>query len=229
MTVNTTLDAAGERAVLAWSGGKDCALALWKLRATGTEVCALMTTVTESAGRVSMHRVRRELVELQAAAVGLRLVEVRVPPWPSNEVYETRMAEALIRSGLRGVSALAFGDLFLEEIRAYRETQLAGTGWRALFPVWGMSTPRLAAEFIEAGFEATVVCVDPGQLDPSFVGRRFDEALLADLPAGVDPCGENGEFHTFVHGGPIFSDRIRVRGGEVSERDGFVYLDLVSA
>lgn len=215
--------------VLAWSGGKDCALALWTLRAMGTEVCALMTTVTESAGRVSMHRVRRELVELQAAAVGIRLVEVAVPPWPSNEVYEARTAEALIRAGLGGVRAIAFGDLFLEEIRAYREKQLAGTGRSALFPVWGLSTSDLAREFIDAGFEATLVCVDPAKLDRSFVGRRFDCALLADLPAGVDRCGENGEFHTFVHDGPIFSDAIRVSPGEIGERDGFVYCDLVPA
>lgn len=217
----------GGPVVLAWSGGKDCALALSRLRAGGAEVCALMTTVTESAGRVSMHRVRRELVELQAIALGVRLVEVVVPPWPSNEVYEARTALALARAGLGGVRSIAFGDLFLEEIRAYREKQLIGTGRSALFPVWGLNTSDLAREFIDAAFEATLVCVDPAQLDRSFVGRRFDRALLSDLPEGVDWCGENGEFHTFVHAGPIFGDAIRVSLGEIGERDGFVYCDLI--
>ena len=213
--------------VLAWSGGKDCALALWRLRAEGAEVCALLTTVTESAGRVSMHRVRRELVELQAIALGIPLVEVAVPPWPSNEVYEARTNQALTRAGLGDVRSIAFGDLFLEEIRAYREKQLSGSGRSALFPVWGLNTPALAREFIDAAFEATLVCVDPAQLDRSFVGRPFDRRLLSDLPQGVDWCGENGEFHTFVHGGPIFNASIRVSPGEIGEQDGFVYRDLI--
>lgn len=229
MTGDARLGASGRPLVLAWSGTKDCASALWKLRAVGRNVGALMTTVTESADRVSMHRVRRALIERQAAALGMRLVEVAVPPWPSNEVYEARTAEALSNAGLESVETVAFGDLFLEEIRAYRERHMARMGRSAIFPVWGMATAGLARDFIDAGFEATLVCVDPAQLDRGFVGRRFDRAFLAELPEGVDPCGENGEFHTFVHGGPIFSDAIQVRLGEIDERDGFVYRDLIPA
>jgi len=213
---------------LSWSGGKDSALALRALRdEQGVEPVALLTTVTEDFGRVSMHGVRRELVLEQARAAGVPLVEVGIPAACPNEVYEARMRSALEAPPLDDVPVVAFADLFLEDIRAYREERLALVGKRALFPVWGRETNLLAREFIEAGFEAVLVSVDPSQLDPSFVGRSFDLELLADLPDGVDPCGENGEFHTFVHGGPIFSEPIPIELGETVMRDGFAFCDLV--
>ncbi|HEY2053372.1 MAG TPA: ATP-binding protein [Solirubrobacterales bacterium] len=214
--------------VLSWSGGKDSALALWALREEqGVEPTALLTTFTEDYGRVSMHAVRRELLEAQAAAVGVPLVEVGIPAVCSNEVYEERMAAALAAPPLAGVEEVAFADLFLADIRAYREECLAAIGRRASFPVWGRETAALAARFIDAGFEATLVCVDPRQIDASFCGRAFDAELLRDLPAGADPCGENGEFHTFVTAGPIFSAPVATRHGETVERDGFVFHDLL--
>ncbi len=212
---------------LAWSGGKDSALALWTLRREGTEPVALLTTFTEDYDRVSMHGVRRELVRMQAEAAGLPLVEVDIPAACPNEVYEARMAAALEAAPLDGVGAIAFADLFLEDIRAYREARLAGAERRALFPIWGRKTDDLAREFVDAGFEAMLVCVDPAQLDPSFAGRSFDRALLADLPDGADPCGENGEFHTFVHAGPTFERPIPVELGDAVTRDGFAFRDLL--
>jgi uncharacterized protein (TIGR00290 family) len=214
---------------LAWSGGKDSALALWTLRREGKEPVALLTTFTEDYDRVSMHGVRRELIRSQAAAASLPLVEVDIPAACSNAVYEERMAAALDVPPLDDVEAIAFADLFLEDIRAYRETRLTGAGRQALFPVWGRPTDALAREFVEAGFEAVLACVDPAQLDPSFAGRSYDERLLADLPAGVDPCGENGEFHTFVHAGPTFEQPIAVELGEVVTRGGFAFQDLLPA
>ena len=214
--------------VLSWSGGKDSALALWAMREEqGVEPTALLTTFTEDYGRVSMHAVRRELLEAQATAVGVPLVEVGIPAVCSNEVYEERMAAALAAPPFAEVEEFAFADLFLADIRAYREERLAAIGRRATFPVWGRDTAALAARFVDLGFEATLVCVDPRRLDPAFAGRRFDRALLADLPAGVDPCGENGEFHTFVTAGPIFSAPVTVEHGETVERDGFVFHDLL--
>ena len=212
---------------LAWSGGKDSALALWELRRQGTEPVALLTTFTEDYDRVSMHGVRRELVRSQAEAAGLPLVEVDIPAACPNKMYEDRMARALEAPPLDGVEAIAFADLFLEEIRAYREERLARAERQALFPIWGRNTGALARDFIEAGFEAVLVCVDPAQLDPSFVGRPFGELLLADLPPGVDPCGENGEFHSFVHAGPIFDRPIAIEPGEAVVRDGFAFQDLI--
>src|SRR5262249_48974868 len=181
------------------------ALALHALRSEGEEPVALLTTVTEDYGRVSMHGVRRELVRAQAEAAGVQLVEVGIPATCSNAVYEERMEEALSAPPLAGVGTMAFADLFLADIRAYREEKLAGAEWRAVLPGWVRDTSGLARQLIDAGFEAVLVCVDPAKLDPSFVGRAFDSALLADLPDGVDPCGENGEFHTFVHAGPVFA------------------------
>jgi uncharacterized protein (TIGR00290 family) len=213
---------------IAWSGGKDSALALWTLRRGLLEPEALITTVTESYERISMHGVRRELLARQAEALGVPLVEVLIPPSCVNEIYEARMAEAFARAPLSGVEAVAFGDLFLEDVRAYREGRLAAAGKRGLFPLWGHDTAALARDFIGAGFEATLVCVDPRVLDPTFCGRRYDERLLADLPPGVDPCGENGEFHTFVSAGPIFAEPITWARGEIVERDGFVFCDLTS-
>jgi len=213
---------------LSWSGGKDSALALWALREElGAEPVALLTTLTEDYDRISMHGVRRELLRAQARATGIELVEIDIPAACVNEVYEQRMAEAFERPPLRGAGTVAFADLFLADIRAYREERLAAAGRTALFPLWDRDTSALAREFIDAGFEAILVCVDPSQLDPAFVGRPFDEALLADLPAGVDPCGENGEFHTFVHAGPIFGTRIEVEPGEIAMRDGFAFQDLL--
>ncbi len=213
---------------LSWSGGKDSAFTLRELRGEhGVEPRALVTTVTEGYERVSMHGVRRGLLERQAAAAGVPLVQVPIPPHCENDVYEARMAHALASAELRGVGAVAFGDLFLEDIRAYRERQLAAAGKRAAFPLWGRDTTELAQAIIGAGFEAVVVCVDPEQLDPSFAGRRYDRRLLADLPEDVDPCGEKGEFHTFVFDGPVFRRRVHCRVGEVTVRGGFVFCDLL--
>ena len=213
---------------LSWSGGKDSALALWTLRRRRLEPRTLITTVTEGYDRISMHGVRRELLERQAEALGLPLVEVVIPPACVNEVYEVRMAEAFAAEPLSGAEAVAFGDLFLEDVRAYREERLEAGGKRGLFPLWGRNTAELSREFLDAGFEATLVCVDPRSLDGSFAGRSYDERLLAELPEGVDPCGENGEFHTFVHAGPIFAAPIAHVKGGVVERDGFVFCDLVT-
>jgi len=213
---------------LSWSGGKDSALALWTLRKElGQEPAALLTTFTEDYERVSMHAVRKELLRAQAQATGIDLVEIGIPAACVNEVYEERMAQAFARPPLDQTTTIAFADLFLEDVRAYREERLTSAGRQALFPLWGRDTTTLAHEFIAAGFKATLVCVDPRQLDPSFVGRPFDEALLADLPATVDPCGENGEFHTFVHAGPIFDAPIEVELGETVMRDGLAFQDLL--
>jgi uncharacterized protein (TIGR00290 family) len=213
---------------LSWSGGKDSALALWTLREElGTEPVALLTTLTEDYDRISMHCVRGELLRAQAQATEIELVEIGVPATCVNEVYEKRMEEAFANPPLDRVPTVAFADLFLADIRSYREERLASAGRTALFPLWERDTAALAREFIAAGFEATLVCVDPSQLDPSFVGRAFDESLLADLPPGVDPCGENGEFHTFVHAGPIFEAPIEVEPGEIVMREGFAFQDLM--
>ncbi|MFN8215833.1 MAG: diphthine--ammonia ligase [Solirubrobacterales bacterium] len=212
---------------LSWSGGKDSALALWELRRAGIEPVALLTTVTEDHDRVSMHAVRGELLRAQARAVGVPLVEVGIPAACPNELYEERMRAALEAPPLDAVEEIAFADLFLADIRAYREERLGRIGRRASFPLWRRDTTALADEFIAAGFEATLVSVDPSQLDAAFVGRRFDRTMLAELPAAVDPCGENGEFHTFVHAGPIFSAPVGVALGETVSRDGFAFQDLL--
>ena len=215
---------------LAWSGGKESALALRALREEhGIEPRALMTTFTEGYERVSMHAVRRELLRRQAQAAGVGLVEVGIPPGCTDEEYRVRMAAAFDRDPLREVEAVAFGDLYLEDVRAYREARLAEAGRRALFPLWGRDTAALAREFVASGFRATLVCVDPRRLDAAFAGRAYDAALLADLPDGVDPCGENGEFHTFVHAGPVLSAPVACATGAVVERDGFVFCDVVAA
>jgi len=216
------------RSALSWSGGKDSALTLWTLRRQDVEPEALITTVTDSYDRISMHGVRRELLARQADAAGIPLIEVRIPPACVNEVYEARMAQAFASPPLSDVEEVAFGDLFLEDVRAYREERLAATGRRGLFPLWGHDTGVLAREFIAAGFQARIVSLDPRTLDASFAGRAYDEQLLADLPASVDPCGENGEFHTFVHAGPIFSQPVACETGEVVEREGFIFCDLLS-
>jgi len=214
---------------LAWSGGKDSALALRALRREGVDVRALLTTVTEEYERVSMHGVRRELLASQADALGIPLVEVPIPPECPNEVYGERMAAALASPPLDRLDAVAFGDLFLEDVRAYREERLGTVGKRAVFPLWRRGTAALARDFVADGFRARVVCLDPRRLDRSFAGRAYDAAFLADLPPDVDPCGENGEFHTFVHAGPLFTRLVACATGEVVERDGFVFCDLLPA
>lgn len=218
------------KVLLSWSSGKDSAWALHVLRQRGeVEVVGLVTTLNEAFGRVAMHGVRAELVRAQADATGLPLWPVPLP-WPcSNDEYETRMRAVIEKARSASVTAFAFGDLFLADIRAYRERQLAGTGIEPLFPIWGTSadTPALARDMIAAGFRATLTCVDPLHLSPAFAGREFDAELLAALPPGVDPCGENGEFHTFCHAGPVFDRAIPVRVGEVVERDGFCFADLL--
>lgn len=214
---------------LSWSGGKDSALALQAARGQGMEPDVLITTITDGYERISMHGVRRELLALQATLLGIPVVEVVIPPGCMNEVYEARMAQAFASEPLSGVDAVAFGDLFLEDVRAYREERLASTHKRGLFPLWGRNTTELAREFIAAGFQAVIVCLDPRALDPAFAGRAYDQSLLDELPANVDPCGENGEFHTFVHAGPIFARPIGCETGEIVERDGFVFCDLLPA
>lgn len=216
-----------KRVLLAWSSGKDCAWALRALRQRGdVEVAGLLTSFNEEFQRVSMHGVARELVERQARAAGLPLWPVELP-WPCpNEVYEARMAQACARAVEHGVHAVAFGDLFLEDVRAYRERQLAAAGLEPLFPLWGMNTGLLAREMLAAGLRAIVTSVDPKQLDARFCGREFDESFLGELPPGVDPCGEHGEFHTFVYAGPCFEAPIVCEKGGTLERDGFVFTDI---
>ena len=199
------------------------------LREQGAEVVGLLTTFNEAFDRVAMHAVRRTLVEAQAAAAGLPLWSVPLP-WPcSNAEYEQRMAEVIARARREGVTHVAFGDLFLQEIRDYRIRQLAGTGIEPLFPIWGgpADTPALARRMLDAGVRAVLTCVDPKQLAPSFAGRLYDSALLADLPPGVDPCGERGEFHTFCFAGPAFRAEIRIRVGETVCREGFWFGDVL--
>jgi uncharacterized protein (TIGR00290 family) len=217
-----------KKVLLSWSSGKDSAWALHLLRQQpGVEVSALLTTFNSAADRVAMHAVRRELVKTQAERTGIPLWDVDLP-WPcSNSEYEERMRGVCQRALVQGFTAVAFGDLFLEDIRAYRIRQLEGSGLEPLFPVWRIPTAQLARDMIAAGVQAKLTCVDPAQLDKSFAGRDFDLRLLDDLPAGVDPCGENGEFHTFVHDAPVFSRPIPVRGGEIVERDCFVFADVL--
>lgn len=220
------------RALLSWSSGKDCAWALHLLRERDeVDVVGLVTTFNEAVGRVAMHGVRMELVRAQAAAANLPLWEVPLP-WPcSNDAYERRMVEVFARARVDDVRVFAFGDLHLADVRGYRERQLATTGIEAAFPLWGnpADTPGLARRMLAAGLGATLTCVDPRQLSPAFVGRNFDAALLADLPATVDPCGERGEFHTFCHAGPMFDAPIGIALGERVEREGFWFADLVAA
>lgn len=213
--------------LLAWSSGKDSAFCLHVLREQGVEVVGLLTTVNEAFERVAMHAVRIELVRAQAAAAGLPLLEAPIP-WPCpNEAYEAAMGKALATARARGATAVAFGDLFLEDVRRYREERMAQAGLRLLFPLWGRPTRALAEEMIAKGHRAILTCVDPRALPASFIGRDFDETLLEELPATVDPCGERGEFHTFVWDGPAFRQGVPVRRGGVVEKGGFVFADLL--
>ncbi len=213
--------------LLAWSSGKDSAWALHVLRQHGVAVSGLLTTINLTHDRVAMHAVRRDLLERQAQAVGLPLSLVSIPDPCPNQVYEAAMADALASAREAGIKAVAFGDLFLEDVRRYREERMAGSGLDCLFPLWRRPTGMLAREMIDGGLRAWLTCVDPRHLPAAFVGRAFDTSLLASLPPAVDPCGENGEFHTFVGDGPMFSTPVSVRAGEVVERDGFVFADLL--
>ncbi|HEX6973569.1 MAG TPA: hypothetical protein VF147_04170 [Vicinamibacterales bacterium] len=215
--------------LMSWSSGKDSAWALHVLRQQGTPPAALLTSLNEAAGRVSMHGVRSEVLRAQADAVGLPLIAVPLP-WPcSNEIYEARMGAAVRNAVAQGFTHVAFGDLFLEDVRRYREDRLAGTGLAPLFPLWGRPTAALADEMIEGGIDARVTCIDPRVVPRELAGRAFDRSLLADLPPGVDPCAERGEFHTCVVNGPMFSRAIPVRAGETVEREGFLFTDLALA
>jgi uncharacterized protein (TIGR00290 family) len=216
-----------KRVLLSWSSGKDCAWALHVLRQDpGIEVIGMLTTINTEFDRVAMHGTRRSVLEAQAAAAQLPLWVIPLP-WPcTNDVYEQRMAEACQRALGERVDAIAFGDLFLRDVREYRVKQLQPTGIEPLFPLWEIPTDVLARDMIAGGLRARLVCVDPRQLDASFAGRDFDPAFLRDLPAGVDPCGERGEFHSCVYAGPMFSGPVPLEAGEVVQRDGFVYADF---
>ncbi len=215
---------------LSWSSGKDSAWTLHKLRASGEfEVTALLTTINQDAARVAMHAVREELLEKQAASAGVALVKVQIPAQCSNAMYEAAMTAAVAQARASGVSHMAFGDLFLADIRRYREEKLAGTGITPIFPLWDLPTPALAREMVAGGLRAYLTCVDPKRLDRSFAGRVFDGELLDDLPPSVDPCGENGEFHSFAFAGPMFGKALEVTPGQILERDGFVFADVLGA
>ncbi|WP_421204479.1 ATP-binding protein [Aeromonas enteropelogenes] len=217
-----------KRVLLSWSSGKDCALALHRLRQDpAIEVVGLFTTLNQAFERVAMHGVRKQLLLQQAKCVGLPIICIDLP-WPcSNEDY-ARIMEGFIADVLaQGIRHMAFGDLFLEDVRAYRERQLAGTGIEPLFPLWGSKTPELAREMMAAGMKARISALDPKKLDAGLGGHDFDPALLAALPEGVDPCGENGEFHTLAYDGPMFRRPLAIRVGETVERDGFIFTDLL--
>lgn len=213
---------------LSWSGGKDSALALHALLTDSRfDVKALVTTVTDEYDRISMHGVRRALLEEQAAVLELPLRIVRIPPNATNEQYETAMRAELAQLRASGIETIAFGDLYLADVRAYRERLVAGSGLDPVFPLWGRPTLAVAQSFVRDGFRAVLVCVDPRQIDVSHCGAEFDESLLGALPAAADPCGENGEFHTFVYHGPMFSRSIVTQRGEIVDRNGFVFCDLL--
>jgi uncharacterized protein (TIGR00290 family) len=216
------------KVALSWSSGKDSAWTLHLLRQMpDVQVVALITTFNSSANRVAMHAVRRALVEAQVERTGIPLWAVELP-WPcSNSNYEEQMRSVCERATAEGITAVAFGDLFLQDIRDYRVRQLQGTGLQPLFPVWQIPTEQLGRDMIAAGLKAKITCVDPSKLAKSFAGRDYDLPLLQALPAGIDPCGENGEFHTFVYDAPVFSRPIGVQSGEIVERDGFVFADLL--
>jgi uncharacterized protein (TIGR00290 family) len=212
---------------VSWSSGKDSAWTVHVLRQRGdVEIAGLLTTINEAAQRVAMHAVRVDVLQAQADALGLPLWQIPIPSPCPNEVYERVMAAAVQRAVAEGFTQIAFGDLFLEDIRRYREERLAGTGLTPLFPLFGADTPALAREMIASGVRARITCLNPKILDRSFAGREFDAALLADLPPGVDPCAERGEFHTCAYDGPMFSRPVPIETGVTVERDGFVFTDL---
>jgi uncharacterized protein (TIGR00290 family) len=215
------------KAFVSWSSGKDSAFAFHEARRSGTEIAGVLTTINEVYDRVAMHGVRAELLDRQIAALGVPAIKVPIPSPCPNEIYEAKMEAACagIRAG--GIRHIVFGDLFLEDIRAYRIEKLAAAGMEPVFPLWQRPTAPLARDMIAAGLVAHVACLDPRKLPRSFAGRAFDESFLRDLPAGIDPCGENGEFHTVVTAGPMFAAPIPVRIGETVERDGFVFTDVI--
>jgi uncharacterized protein (TIGR00290 family) len=214
--------------LVSWSGGKDSLLALAELlRSERFEIVALLTTVASGYDRISHHGVRRELLRQQTAALGLPLEEIVVSPVCTNAEYESKLAAALQPHRERGITTVVFGDIFLEDLREYRDRHLAGCGLQGLYPLWKRDTSQLVREFLAPGFRTVTVCVDGRVLDPSFAGREIDEAFLADLPAAVDPCGENGEFHTFVFDGPLFCEPVRFTRGEIVERDTRFFCDLI--
>lgn len=216
------------KVIVSWSSGKDSAMALHKIvESNECEILAILTTVSNTFRRVSMHGVREALLDQQADSIGISVEKVRIPYPCPNETYERKMAELLRKYKSKGVSHVVFGDLFLEDIRRYREDKLAEIGISPIFPLWKDNTKELARAIIRVGFKAVVTCVDPRQLDPRFAGRYFDEMFLNELPDNVDPCGENGEFHTFVFDGPIFRNRVDVSLGDRVVRDGFCFVDLV--
>ncbi len=220
----------GERILVSTSAGKDSTFALYKLQQRGNyEVDTLVTTVTTGYERISMHGVRRDLLRLHAESLGFPLEEVEIPPNCTNGLYEERMTEALIPYRERGIRSVCFGDVHLADVRAYREHNLATMGMSGIFPLWKRDSARLARRFLEHGFKAIVVCVDTELLSKSFLGRTYDAGFLRDLPEGVDPCGEDGEFHTFVFDGPNLSRRVRFTVGEIEDRGRFVYQDLLPA
>jgi Predicted ATPases of PP-loop superfamily len=215
------------QAFLSWSSGKDCAYALVEARRKGlADVVGILTTVNEVYDRVAMHGVRSSVLDRQIAALGLPCIKIPLPSPCPNEVYEARMADAVARIAAQGVRHMVFGDLFLEDIRAYREEKLASVGMEAIFPLWQRNTAALAQEMLSNGIIAHLACIDPRKLDKRFAGRAFNHSLLAELPPDVDPCGENGEFHTVVSGGPMFASPIPLKVGDVVERDGFVFADV---
>jgi uncharacterized protein (TIGR00290 family) len=216
------------KTLVSWSSGKDSAWMLHVLKQDRrVEIGALLTTMNDEFDRVAMHAVRRRLLEEQAHAAGIPLWTVPLP-WPcTNDDYETRMRTAVSKAVADGFTHVAFGDLFLEDVRRYREDRLAGTGLTPMFPIWGIPTDRLALEMIDGGLRAVLTCVNPIHLDRSFAGRQFDRSLLADLPSGIDPCGERGEFHSFAYDGPMFNHPVAVTPGEVVDRDGFVFADMI--
>jgi len=219
-----------QRTLLSWSSGKDSAWSLHLLRRNpAIDVTALLTTFNGTADRVAMHAVRRELVEAQARRIALPVWSIDLP-WPcSNAVYEDLMRDMCRRALQADITAVAFGDLFLQDIRDYRERQMEATGLKPVFPVWQIPTSELAEEMIRAGVKAKVTCIDRSKLDVSYAGREYDREFLSSLPAGIDPCGENGEFHTFVYDAPVFTSAIKVEVGDRLERDGFVFADLLPA
>lgn len=218
-----------QKILFGWSGGKDSALALHEIRRSGQyEIAALVTTITEDYDRISMHGVRCGLLDRQAEELRLPLKKIGIPKGCSNGEYDARMQKAFGEFKRKGITTVAFGDLFLEDIRAYRDRLLGEIGMRSIYPIWGRETKGLARSFVLEGFKAYLVCVDPRVVPSSFAGRELDESLLEDLPAGVDPCGENGEFHTFVFQGPVFRNAIPCQRGEVVLRDGFCFCDLLA-
>jgi uncharacterized protein (TIGR00290 family) len=218
-----------EKILLSWSGGKDSAFSLHELKKSNQfEIAALITTVTDGYDRISMHGVRRTLLEQQAASLGIALEQVRISQKANNEEYEAKMRALLEKYLQLGVTKVAFGDIFLEDLRKYREDNLAKIGMAGVFPIWKRDTAAMAYEFISLGFRAVISCVDSKALDGKFAGRDFDDELVGELPPSVDPCGENGEFHSFVYAGPIFKQPIPIRKGEIVLRDGrFYYCDLI--